>query len=121
MVTRARLPLLRRQQADRDIGEALDHYLGVSASTAKGFVGAVERAFAQIQRAPDTGSPRWAHELSIPGLRSWPCGRHPYIVFYMPLRDRIEIWRVLHDRRDIPAWLVEDADRVALPGKDRVA
>lgn len=117
MVTRARLPLLRRQQADRDIGEALGHYLGVSASTANGFVSAVERALTHIQRAPDTGSPRWAHELNIPGLRSWPCGRYPYIVFYMPLRDRIEIWRVLHDRRDIPAWLVEDSDPGAPRGR----
>jgi toxin ParE1/3/4 len=117
MVTRARLPLIRRQRADLDIGEPLDHHVGMSASAAEGFVGAVERALAHIQRAPGTGSPRWAHELNIPGLRSWPCGRYPYIVFYMPLSDRIEIWRVLHGRRDIPAWLAEDKLRGAPPGK----
>lgn len=118
MVARARLPLLRRQQADHDIGDALDHYQGVSLSAAKGFVGAMERTLAHIQRAPDSGSPRWAHELNIPGLRSWPCGRYPYIVFYMPLQDRIEIWRVLHARRDIPAWLAEDNDLGAPPGRN---
>ncbi len=108
MARKRRLPLVRREQADRDIDAALGHYLDVSGSAADGFVDALERAFTHVQRAPATGSPRWAHALNIPGLRSWVCTRYPYIVFYMLLPDRIEIWRVLHAKRDIPAWLTED-------------
>lgn len=108
MASKGRLPLLRRARADLDIGEALDHYLSESVPAAEGFVDALEDAFAHIQRAPATGSPRWAHELHVPGLRSWPCTRYPYIVFYLHLPDRIEVWRVLHGKRDIPAWLSAD-------------
>jgi toxin ParE1/3/4 len=32
-------------------------------------------------------------------LRSWPVAR--YVVFYLPLRDGIEIVRVLHSARDV--------------------
>ena len=108
MATKARLPLSRRERADLDIDEALHHDLAVSPAVALGFIDALETALSHVQRAPATGSPRWAHALNIPGLRSWPCKRYPYIVFYMPLPGRIEIWRVLHDKRDIPAWLNED-------------
>jgi toxin ParE1/3/4 len=108
MAGKGHLPLVRRALADLDIDEALDHYLGESIAAAEGFVQALERAFAHIQRAPATGSLRWAHELNIPGLRSWGCTRYPQIVFYMLLPDRIEIWRVLHGKRDIPAWLSDD-------------
>ena len=110
MVAKGRLPLVRRARADQDINEALEHYLGESVPAAEGFVDALESAFAHIQRAPATGSPRWAHELHVPGLRSWPCTRYPYIVFYLLLPDRIEVWRVLHGRRDIPAWLSDDSE-----------
>lgn len=108
MVAKSRLPLVRRAVADLDINEALDHYLAESVSAADGFVDALERAFAHIRREPDTGSPRWAHELDIAGLRSWTCTRYPYIVFYLILPERIEVWRVLHGKRDIPAWLKVD-------------
>ncbi len=68
----------------------------------RGFVAALEKAYAHIQRAPATGSPRWAHELNIPGLHSWPCSPHPQLVFYLVQPERIEVWRVLHGSRDIP-------------------
>ena len=41
------------------------------------------------------------------GLRSWPLTRHPYLVFYLERPDHIDVWRVLHGQRDIPAWLLE--------------
>ncbi len=98
-----------RARADLDIVEAIDHYLTESTAAAAGFVDAVEEALTHIRRAPDSGSPRWSHELRIPGLRSWPCGRYPQIVFYMPLPQRVEVWRVLQGSRDIPARLGEDS------------
>jgi toxin ParE1/3/4 len=101
-------PLVRRARADLDVLEALDHYLEVSVEAAEGFVVALERAYAHIRRHPATGSPRYGHELNLPGLRFWRCTRYPYLVFYVELADRIEVWRVLHGQRDIPCWLQEE-------------
>lgn len=67
----------------------------------------IQRGYA---RHPDTGSPRYAHALNIPGLRCWPLTRYPYLVFFMEREDHIDVWRVLHGQRDIPAWLAGDAD-----------
>lgn len=100
--------LVRLALADRDVEEALDHCLAESARAAEGFVKALEQAYGHVRRAPDSGSPRWAHALDLPGLRAWPLKRYPYLVFYVVLPARIEVWRVLHTRRDIPVWLAED-------------
>lgn len=89
-------------------------YLAESARAAVGFVRALEQAYGHIRRAPDSGSPRWAHALDLPGLRARPLKRYPYLAFYAVLPVRIEVWRVLHTRRDIPHWLAEDD---ALPGR----
>lgn len=104
-------PVIPREQAKRDVLEALDHYLSeADEAVALGFVEALERAYAHIGRHPATGSPRHAHELNLPGLRAWPLTRYPHIVFYVERPDRIDVWRVLHGQRDIPAWLREPTD-----------
>jgi toxin ParE1/3/4 len=92
---------------------AIDHYLEESTSAALGFVDALEAAYEHIRRSPATGSPRHGHELSLHGLRCWPCRRYPYLVFHVTFDDRIEVWRVLHMSRDIPRWLQEDASPAA--------
>jgi toxin ParE1/3/4 len=73
-------------------------------------VDALERAYAHIGKHPATGSPRYAHELNIPDLRSWPLHKYPYLVFYVERVDSIDVWRVLHMKRDIPAWMADDTD-----------
>ena len=98
-------PLYRLARADADVLGAIDHYLADAPEAAVGFVDALEAAYQHIQRAPATGSPRYAHELNLPGLRFWMCSRYPYLVFYRERADRIDVWRVLHAKRDIPAWL----------------
>ena len=54
-----------------------------------------------------TGSPRYAQELDLPGLRMWGLRRFPHLVFYMNLETHIDVWRVLHGERDLPGWLRE--------------
>lgn len=86
--------------------EAVEHYLAEGAEQAAlGFIDALERACGHIGRHPATGSPRYAHELDLPGLRVWPLKRYPHLVFYVERKDRIDVWRVLHGQRDIPAWM----------------
>jgi toxin ParE1/3/4 len=101
-------PLLRRAEADTDVTEAIDYYLLEAPNAALRFVDALENAYRHIRRHPGTGSPRYAHELNLPGLRAWPLKRFPYLVFYREVPEHIEVWRVLHGQRDIPAWLHEE-------------
>lgn len=103
-----RKPLIPREQANRDIEEIVAYYLSEAAETAAfGFINALEQAYAHISHHPATGSPRYAHELNLPGLRAWPLTRYPHLVFYVERTDHIDVWRVLHNQRDIPAWMQE--------------
>jgi toxin ParE1/3/4 len=99
-------PVVPRERAVRDIHEAIAFYLAEgSEQAASGFVDDLERAFAHLGRHPGTGSPRYAHELDLPGLRAWRLRRHPHLVFYVEHAERSDVWRVLHGERDLPAWL----------------
>lgn len=51
--------------------------------------------------------PRYAHELNLPGLRTWPLTRYPHLVFYIEHPDHVDVWRVLHGQRGIPVWMRE--------------
>lgn len=105
-------PVVPREQAHRDVEDAIAHYLAEGAKTAAlGFIDALEGAYRHIGRQPATGSPRYAHELNLLGLRSWPLTRYPYLVFYVERSDHVDVWRVLHGQRDIPAWM-QEADGV---------
>lgn len=97
-------PVVPRERASRDVEDAIAYYLDEDAvSAALGFVDALERAYVHIGRHPTAGSLRYAHELNLPGLRFWSLTRYPYFVFYVEHPDHIDVWRVLHDQRDIPA------------------
>ncbi len=104
-------PVVPREQAHRDVEEAVAHYVAEDVeSAALGFIDALEQAYAHIGRRPATGSPRYAHELNLPGLRFWQLTRYPYLVFYVEHPDHVDVWRVLHGQRDIPAWM-QDPER----------
>lgn len=100
-------PVRPRRAALQDVESALAYYLREGPETALGFVDALESAYARIARQPASGSPRWAHELNLPGLRAWPLKRYPYLVFYVEGEEAIDVWRVLHTRRDIATWLAD--------------
>ncbi|MDN4590780.1 plasmid stabilization protein [Xenophilus aerolatus] len=96
------LPVRLRPLAQDDADDAIAHYVGEQAiEAALGFVDALEAACAHIGRHAGTGSTRHAHELQLPGLRCWRLTRFPYLLFYMAHEDHIDVWRVLHERRDI--------------------
>lgn len=104
-------PVAPREQAHRDVEDAVAHVLAEGAETAAlGFIDALEDAYRHIGRHPASGSPRYAHALNLPGLRSWPLTRYPYLVFYVERSDHVDVWRVLHGQRDIPAWMQEPGE-----------
>lgn len=95
-----------REKASRDVDDARSFYLSEGApEAAAGFIDALSAACAHIARHAATGSTRFAHELDLPGLRSWPLSLCPYLIFYVERDDHIDVWRVLHQRRDVPAWM----------------
>jgi toxin ParE1/3/4 len=99
-------PVRPRELARRDIEAVIDHYLREAGSdVALGFVDALQAVYRAIAHHPAAGSPRYAHELAIPGLRTRALRRYPYVVFYVERDDHIDVWRVLHAQRDIPAWM----------------
>ncbi len=105
-------PVVPRLLAQQDVEEALDYYLQQAGSAvALGLVDALEQAYGHISRQPSSGSPRYGHELGLPGLRSWPLTGYPYLVFYIERDAHVDVWRVLQAQRDIPAWLSIEGDR----------
>lgn len=55
-----------RELAQRDVEDAVAHYLTEGTETAAlGFIDALEHAYRHIGRHPATGSPRYAHELNL--------------------------------------------------------
>ena len=101
-------PVVPRALASRDVDQAIDHYLDEGGErVGLGFIDALEKAYRHIARHPASGSPRYAQELDLPGLRVWPLKRYPHLVFYVERDDHIDVWRVLHSQRDLPAWMGE--------------
>lgn len=99
-------PVLRRKSARIDVDLAADHYdTEAGPDVALSFVDAVEAAYRLIGETPSAGSSLWAERLGISGLRSRPVGRYPYLIFYLELDEYVEVWRVLHAKRDIPTTL----------------
>lgn len=100
-------PLRVRPEADRDLDAAVAFLLQESApAAALQLLDEFEAALSRIASRPAIGSPRYARLLQ--GLRFWKLRRHPYLVFYVEQPDFIDVLRVLHAARDIPAALRED-------------
>lgn len=82
------------------------HYVAENAEQAAlGFIDELERAYGHISHYSASGSPRYAHELNLPGIRYWSLKNYPYLIFYFDTSDCIDVWRVLHAERDIPSWM----------------
>jgi toxin ParE1/3/4 len=96
-------PAIRSALAEADIGAAVDFYLAESVAVAGRFIDALELAVLQIEAHPESGSPRYAHELDLPQLRASRIRRFPYVLFYVEHGDHLDVIRCLHTSRDIPA------------------
>lgn len=100
--------VVRRERATPDISAAVEDYLDVAGSTvALNVVSAAEQAIDQISRAPAPGLPRFGNVLDIPGLGSRRADGFPFLILCWEAEDRIEVWRALHEGRDIGATLLD--------------
>ena len=97
-------PVRVRPRADRDIDLALAYlFEEQSPAAALQLAGEMEASVGRIASRPRIGSPRYAHLLK--GLRFWRLRRFPYLIFYVEQAGFIDVLRVLHAARDIPAAL----------------
>lgn len=98
--------IVPRAQARADADIAIEHYMTeAGADVALAFIAALEQAYAFIGEASAAGSPRWSQELNLPGLRSCRLKGFPWLVFYLEFAEHVDVWRILHAKRDIPAWM----------------
>lgn len=99
-------PVVLRELASRDVEAAAEFYRAEAGeAVALRFIDALQSAIAAVGRHPGAGSPRYGQELDLPGLRSRLLRRFPYVLFYVERDDHVDVWRLLHAQRDIPAWL----------------
>ena len=98
-------PVIRRELADEDVYDVIRYYENHSKQATLGFIDELEQSYRRISAQPRIGSPRHGYELALPGLLSQKLNKYPYIIFYYEQDDHIDVWRVLHEKRDIPARL----------------
>ena len=104
-------PISVRDPASRDIGEILDRYwFDASPQVARAFAAALRQSFQHLSQFPSTGSSRYSGDASFPNLRSWPVAGFPFLIYYVEEASSVDIYRVLHTARDIPASLREDIE-----------
>ena len=104
-------PVTRRRQAQQDIERAAAYYAdegGVALELR--FLEAVAAAVLHVATHPATGSHRYADPTRFPGLQFWRVAHFPFLIFYVQRTTEVDIWRVLHDHRDLPVWLHEPTD-----------
>lgn len=103
-------PALLRPQAEADLIEATRHCAKEgSVELAERMFDAAITALEPVQRMPATGSPRLGQRCEIPGLRSWRVTGFPMQWLYFEAEDHLDVVRLLGNRQDIVAILIDDA------------
>jgi toxin ParE1/3/4 len=98
-------PVSVRRRAEHDLFDAIDHYVDHAPEQIEKLLAAIDSAMRSISRSPGLGSPMFAEQLDVPGLRFQPIKGFPYAVFYVELDEELVVVRVLHHARDIASLL----------------
>lgn len=97
-----------RTAATDDVARTIDHLVEAAGhDLATRFVEQLEHTVRTIEQHPQIGSLRYGYELDLPDLRSIRIDSFPYLVFYLDRGAVLDVLRVLHTSRDIPAALQE--------------
>ena len=90
--------IIRSPDAEEDLLEIWSNIANDKPSAADRFLDTLEHRMELLSRHPKMGEAR--SDLA-PRLRTFTVGN--YVIFFRPIRDGIEVVRVLHGSRDIPA------------------
>ena len=108
-----------RELAERDAAEAAYWYATQGGLVlGERFLAALETGIGHVSRHPASGSLRHAAALKLEGLRFWPVNGFPYLIFYIEHETQVDVWRVLHAQRDVPAWMGEGGIPVSTFNED---
>jgi toxin ParE1/3/4 len=104
-------PVRVRPRADTEIDALADYIANDSLGAAMRFLDAMQKTFDQVADQPGIGSPRYAHLPMLEGLRVWPVSEFEnHLIFYIERPSYVDVLRVLHASRDIPAALMIDSN-----------
>ena len=96
--------ILKRRLAAQDIVELAAYIAQDSIQAAERFLEATENAFHFLAESPGAGARRTFKDPDLSDIRMWPIrGFDKHLVFYREDPSGIEVIRVLHAARDIPA------------------
>ncbi|MGH9440059.1 MAG: type II toxin-antitoxin system RelE/ParE family toxin [Terriglobia bacterium] len=98
------MPIIKRRTAATDL---LEHFVFIGQSSedaAQRFLRSAEETFQLLASQPEMGKLAEHRSPLLAGVRRFPVKDFPkYLIFYRPIRDGIEVVRVIHGARDIPA------------------
>ncbi|MEQ8828270.1 MAG: type II toxin-antitoxin system RelE/ParE family toxin [Alphaproteobacteria bacterium] len=102
-------PAVLRAVAEQDITQAHDAYVAEGGMPlGLRFLQDIEAVLRRIETHPGIGSTRYWSLPDMKGARCVAPADFPFLVFYMETEERLDVIRVLHQRRDIPALLRDD-------------
>ncbi len=103
------MSIIRRDAALSDLIDLAYHIALDNVEAAYQFLDRAEETFRDLERMPLMGSTREFQGPTLNGIRMWRVKGFPkHLLFYRPIKDGVEIIRVLHSARDIAGLLSED-------------
>lgn len=92
--------------AKLDVEVALSYYRSLmSPLVSDKFVAALEKSFNFLIKYPKASSLRLGEQIGRSDGRSWRLNKFPYLVVYKEIPDQVDVFRVLHQRRDLVKWM----------------
>ncbi len=104
--------IIRRPRAQADIQEQAFRIADDNPEAARRFLAEVQRTLELLAGMPSMGAARPRLSPALRGLRMFTVGgsSENHLIFYRPIRDGIELVRVLHGMRNVEAVLKAEPD-----------
>lgn len=103
-------PARLRPQARLDrLAEVRYYRQEAGSAIAERLVQASAQALDQIEQQPGMGSPTLGKSLDMEGLRTWRIKGFPLIWFYFERADHLDVVRLLGERQDAVALLMQSS------------
>ncbi len=96
--------VLKREAAKRDlIAQWVWYAENAGIEVADRFLGATEKALASLSIHPEAGTQLFVVKADLHGMRRFPVsdGFEKILLFYLPLKDGVDLIRVVHGSRDL--------------------
>lgn len=101
--------IIKRPAAKLDLIKQADFIAQDNLEAALRFLDAAEETLAQLARLPRIGKSRKVRSQVFENVRQFPIkGFEKHLVFYRPIKDGIEVLRILHAARDLHRILDEE-------------